>query len=305
MSNRILLTARLNRVQQLAEGGRLKRVLAAPLHYTLAMAYRYLVYPLHKTGWRVQVRTFFGKPLTVKLPAGTDIYLCGGKTHDSEIRLARLFIHSMQPGDQVLDIGAHLGFFSLLAQTCVQPNGRVLAVEATPSTFELLKKNTSDSAIEIVHCALTNQIGNVEIHEFPLLYSEFNTLTNQQYEGEEWHDKVEAVTWEVPGNTGDALLKESKLMPQWIKIDVEGAEALVIEGLNGYLSAHSPTLIMEFATGERNQQAHLIAEMQLKKLGFTPHQILASGALKKLGRATPEYLSELGLESDNIVYRKV
>jgi FkbM family methyltransferase len=303
MNHREELLEKLSEVQRLAEGPKILRFLAAPLRYGLAMAYRYLLYPLTHRGLSIRARTFFGANMRLHLPAGTDIYLCRGKTHDSEIRLARLLLRALRPGDQLLDIGAHVGYFSLLAWHCVQPEGRVVAVEATPSTFSLLQHNTGASGVVSLHLALTNAQGIVQINEYPLLYSEFNTLSAEQYEGEQWHARVKAKSWDVSGMPGDMLLREQNLQPKWIKIDVEGAEALVVEGLQHYLRECQPTVIMEFASSEHSQRAHVEAERQLLALGYQAHTIQASGELRLLEQPTPHYLRHLHTESDNIVYR--
>lgn len=303
MHHREELLEKLSALQRLAEGPKVLRFLASPLRYGLAMVHLYILYPLTKRGLNLRTRTFFGATMHLHLPAGTDIYLCRGKTHDSEIRLARLFLRALRPGDQLLDIGAHVGYFSLLAWHCVQPEGRVVAVEATPSTFSLLQQNTRAGGVVPLHLALTNAKGTVQINEYPLLYSEFNTLRAEQYQGEQWHSRVKAKSWNVPGVPGDILLREQNLQPQWIKIDVEGAEALVVEGLQHYLHEHQPTVIMEFAGSEHSQLAHTEAERRLLHLGYRAHIIRANGELQLLEQPTTQYLQSLRTESDNIVYR--
>lgn len=47
----------------------------------------------------------------------------------------------LKPGDVFLDIGANIGFYSLLAAPCVGPSGRVLAMEADPEIFSILQEN--------------------------------------------------------------------------------------------------------------------------------------------------------------------
>ena len=121
-------------VEKLAASSRWHRLLHAPGRYIYAIGFRTLVYARTRRGVFRQVNTFFGVPMQVVLPAGTDLYLTGGKTHDSEIRLARLLLETLRPGDDFVDVGAHFGYFALLAAQLVGPTGRVRAYEASAST---------------------------------------------------------------------------------------------------------------------------------------------------------------------------
>lgn len=58
----------------------------------------------------------------------------------------------LQPGDTFLDIGSHIGFYSLIMAKIVGPGGKVVAVEATPKTFDRLKENVALNGFNQVHC---------------------------------------------------------------------------------------------------------------------------------------------------------
>lgn len=77
--------------------------------------------------------------MNIALPASTDIYLTGGKSHDSEIRLAKFLIKNLNQGDNFVDIGAHYGYFTLLGAHLVGKGGRVF-FEPGKSTYSLLEK---------------------------------------------------------------------------------------------------------------------------------------------------------------------
>ena len=62
----------------------------------------------------------------------------------------------IQPGGLFVDIGANIGFYSLVASGLVGPAGRVIAVEAVPSTFEQLKFNIDLNSVS-ERCTLVNQ----------------------------------------------------------------------------------------------------------------------------------------------------
>lgn len=58
----------------------------------------------------------------------------------------------LQPGDTFLDIGSHIGFYSLIMAKIVGTGGKVVAIEATPKTFERLKENVALNNLTQVHC---------------------------------------------------------------------------------------------------------------------------------------------------------
>ena len=141
MPSKEQLLQRLDRVDRIAKASKWQRLLYHPWRYLWASYINWVQYPRHKRSVAVLASTFFGSRMEVRLPAGTDIYLTGGKSHDSEIRLARLMIRQLQPGDTFWDIGAHYGFFSLLATRLVGEAGKVVSFEAAPSTYTVLAQN--------------------------------------------------------------------------------------------------------------------------------------------------------------------
>ena len=58
-----------------------------------------------------------------------------------EYWLTKYFAEQIKPGDTVIDIGANLGYYTLLAGDLVTATGRVVAVEPNPLVFELLSKS--------------------------------------------------------------------------------------------------------------------------------------------------------------------
>lgn len=300
-----LLLKQLNNVERIASYSKLGRFINAPRKYLFGILYRETIYRFSRKGKITHALTFWGDSMTVVLPSSLDIYLTGGKSHDSEIRLCKFLINILQKGDHFLDIGSHYGFFSLLAAKCVGETGRVTAVEASKETYKILKSNTAHlSNIKTVNYALSDQNGVLEFLEFPVLYSEFNTLEKSLYENEGWYKNVEPKLISIDSIQGDKLIREQGISPKVIKIDVEGAEFRVIKGLREYLNAQETLVVMEFASGSRGNANHILAENLLAELHYSPYSIGNSGELTPLSVATSDYIDSLGAESDNIVYRK-
>ena len=126
------LEKNLDKVEQLAQANKFQRLLHHPVRYVSAQFFRTVTFPITKKGTLRTAQTFMDYPLSILLPSGMDIYLTGGKAHDSEIRLARFLIHFFRNNDldnniSFVDIGAHVGYFSLLTSFLISENANVYA----------------------------------------------------------------------------------------------------------------------------------------------------------------------------------
>lgn len=275
-----------------------------PLRYLYAIGFRTFIYPNTRKGILVQAPTFFGTPMQIMLPAGTDIFLTKGKSHCSEISLAKFLIQNLENGDHFLDVGAHFGYFSLLASTIVGDRGCVIAIEASHGTFEILTQNTKNQKnITALHAAISDHIGTLTFYEFPVLFSEYNSLKVQQYEQERWYNKFPPQQREVEAVTIDGIIKKQNLFPKIIKIDVEGAELKVIAGAKQTLSETSPIIVMEYLEPNRQNEPHRAAVEFLHNLSYQYFIINQNGTLESCPDIEA-YLLANKLESDNIVFLK-
>jgi FkbM family methyltransferase len=153
----------------------------------------------------------------------------------------RLFRELLKPGMVVIDVGANIGYFSLLASSLVGPDGRVHAFEPDPVNCGLLKKSVRmnrASNIEVVQAALSNNDNPISL------------FLNSNNKGDHriWEATGESRTRiTVKAMTLDSYLNETGTIPTFIKIDVQGAEGYVLEGMKETLARRAPAyLILEF-----------------------------------------------------------
>ncbi len=299
------LLQQLAEVEKLAGSSKLYRLLRYPIKYTFAICFNYGIYPFFKKGYKMETRTFFGMPITVSLPAGTDIFLTGGKSHSSEIRLAKFLIQSLKEGDTFLDVGAHFGYFSLLAARLVGVSGKVFALEASRKTYEILALNTrAFSQIQCKHLAASDQQGQLEFYEFPDLYSEYNSTLIGQFEQEAWISKYRPEKITVPAIPIDQLIVDAAIAPNIIKIDVEGAEYLVLQGTKTFLSeAKHCCVMMEYLSAARGNEAHQKARDFMRSLGYETFVFSSEGQLVAVVDIDL-YLVENHTDSDNVIFKK-
>ncbi len=149
-------------------------------------------------------------------------------------------------GDVVVDVGAHIGRYTIIASKQVGPNGKVIAIEADPSNFEMLNRNIELNRLANVttlNYAAFSKEGKIKLY-LPAgdVFTKYNTIMSNWV----WV-KPEDKFVEVNGNTLDNLLQQIGLRQvNWIKIDVEGAEFEVLKGANNlFLNNKNIALLVE------------------------------------------------------------
>lgn len=298
------MISKINRVETIANLSKMGRLLNNPVKYIYAILFREFIYALNKKEKTIDTNLFYGKNMKVALPASTDIYLTGGKSHISEIRLAKFLINNLKAGDNFLDIGAHYGYFTLIGAELVGQTGSVVSFEPSNNNYALLFENTNElTNTNIYKKAMSSTNDNIIFYEFQNLQSEYNTANIAQFENEQWFRDAPPTKIEVEAGTIDLLTQEAKFSPAIIKIDVEGAEDKVIQGGLNYFSNHTPKIVMEYLEPNRENKNHKIAEELLVQLGFKTHIINSEGFLEII-TDIDSYLIAKKLESDNIVFVK-
>jgi FkbM family methyltransferase len=157
--------------------------------------------------------------------------------HEDHI-LARF---SPKGGDIVVDIGAHIGRYTITSSKQVGDGGKVVAIEADPNNFQLLKRNIA-----------LNSLTNV----LPLNYAVFSKRTRMKLYEQSASAKYNSVMLtraaqsknyvEVDADTLDSILERNGVnQVNWIKIDVEGAEFEVLKGSTKTLSHDNVALFIE------------------------------------------------------------
>lgn len=195
--------------------------------------------------------------------AGNHGYWLGSFEFEKRLQLEQ----TVKEGDIIFDIGAHVGFYTLLASILAGPSGRVFAFEPLPSNIQFLRK----------HLAL-NQIQNVTIVE-AAVSSENKVGRFNPGPGTSMGMLHPEGSLEVQCVTLDGLMSEGRLpVADVIKIDVEGAENKVLEGAKNMLSIGHPTLFLA-THGEEQSKACgdflRSLDYRLENISGDPNEILA------------------------------
>lgn len=177
---------------------------------------------------------------------------------------------ALRPGDVFIDIGANIGYFSLLAAKTVGTTGRVIAFEphegARRQLQSLAERNDVDDRIEVVATAVAERPANVTLFTTDD-FSAYSTLEPQL-------SPMREVAAFRPATVVAAIALDSWLATRpelarrvrCIKIDVEGAEGRVIRGMPQTLSRGDLTIVCE-TTAESE------ADVMLRQAGFTRRRI--------------------------------
>ena len=169
----------------------------------------------------------------------------------------------IKKGDTVVDLGANIGYYTLILAQLVGKSGHVHAFEPEPSNFEILSKNVKENKhdnVTLVQKAISDKNGKVKLY-----VSKRNLASHRIFDAE---DKRESV--EVDVTTLDEYFQKSKKLVNFIKMDVEGAEGATILGASKIIE-YSKNLIIMMEYFPKC----------IKKFGDVPEEILKSLVEKK------------------------
>jgi FkbM family methyltransferase len=205
----------------------------------------------------------FGLQLTVRNPRQSIIGLSLFKAGIWEAEVTRFIAGRVQPGMNVIDVGADVGYYTLLFAAHVGLHGRVVAFEPIPASKALLDRNIAQNLLSnVVSCdfALGDQAGCFVL-EAPLNKSRV-ALHKGQPEAGDIEIKIRIFDeWRDTMRIGAVHL---------VKIDVEGAELMVLQGMKRTLREDRPALLIEIHPMYLPQFGHSAEDlaMFLEQLGY-------------------------------------
>ena len=193
-----------------------------------------------------------------------------------EPQVQNVFHEHLEAGMFVLDIGANIGFFSLLAASIVGEKGSVFAFEPNPENTKMIEAsrrlNGFDN-ITIVQAAVGKDIDL-------LVYNADHTngTTSQLYE--ETDALLSSTT--VPSLPLDRIIDKDRPI-DFIKIDIEGAEYNAIRGGEAIIQKWHPIIVSEFSPGQmigRSGASGIEYLQRLRDLGYKIAVLEASGSVR-------------------------
>jgi FkbM family methyltransferase len=205
-----------------------------------------------------RVRKGAGAGLCLSLDPRYEAQYAAG-SHETAL-LACLSAH-LKPGDVFYDVGAHIGYISLVAGRLVGPGGKVFAFEADPGNALRITAHVAMNSmpqVELVGAAVWSECKRLSFHQAAATSSR-NTgavANREQGKGAEGMIVVEAVTLDY--------FAADHPSPAVVKIDVEGAEEDVLKGAHEVFRRSHPTLICEV----HNERAATGVAAWLANMGY-------------------------------------
>lgn len=145
----------------------------------------------------------------------------------------------VKEGDVVLDIGANIGFDTLMLSKLVGKTGKVYAFEPDPKNFSIAKKNISENKINnvvLLNMAVSDKNGQMELY-----ISELNTAANSMF------NEVGSKSTKVNAVSLDKYFGPD-FRADFIKMDIEGSEGMALKGMTKIINnSKEIILITEYA----------------------------------------------------------
>lgn len=257
---------------------RLERLRLSPWR---TIPYYFLATLSHLRPYPLSFKTLWGTKMTCYLPEGNTFYFYGY----CEANLTNFFIRYVQEGMTVIDIGAHIGIYSMLSSELVGLSGRVYSFEPTPWTFKILKTNTEKLAnVTIFNQAVSDTAQTLTFQDYGPGYGAYNSANSAGATG--INKKSKEIT--VDSVALDTFCREKSIRPDLIKIDAEGFEYEVLKGsqfILGDKTNKRPIISMEVAGDDkwadnRRRSFAILNENQYVAYEINQHGLIAPHQLK-------------------------
>lgn len=217
-------------------------------------------FTIHGTGWKCR---WFPTEFDA---VGHRVFWSGLREWEKET--SPVIIDNIRRSRCFVDVGANCGIYTVLGCT-VNATVHVVAVEPVPRICAALTHNVTQnnfaSRVTILNVALADSEGTVSFHEAE--DSTMGSLAVDGYRGQRGR------VIQVKCSTLDSIVEELNIQPDFVKIDVEGFEHLVLRGASRALSRLRPRIVLEANPGD----PALVMTQILKKHGYGFQNITDKG----------------------------
>lgn len=221
---------------------------ALPVSWVKAISRAQWRHPLLKRGFDWAANRFRDQDGTIQQGVGKGLRFNTGRSNagyvlgTTEPVVQHAFVSLLRPGMVVYDVGANVGFFTVIAARLCCPEGHVVAFEPLPENFERIRHNVALNNFQnvMVCCEALSDTDGKALFQV----SAEPTWGNLVGVGKDIDQKTGTI--EVNVSRLDLLVQTDELpVPDLIKIDVEGAEAQVLRGAEDTLRRTRPLLLVE------------------------------------------------------------
>lgn len=201
-------------------------------------------------------------------------------------------ISSAQRKNCVFDVGAHIGITTLPLAEAVGPEGRVFAIEPSLQNRSFLNQHLEANKLEnvtVLDCALTDHLEQtVSFFEMKDV-SGMNGLLNNR-------SGMHSI--QVSASTLDQVASQFNVVPDLIKIDIEGAELACLKGARKTIQLYQPEIVLSVHPRQMQEMGNHVEELELflDEMGYDVLDIL-SGSLADRPLGFGEYVLQAKLRA--------
>jgi FkbM family methyltransferase len=264
--------------------------------YPIKILYRVIISSTRSLITKIPINVQ-GHKMYIDSKDSLQLFANDGIFEESETKLVKRVI---KKGDTVLDIGANIGYYTLIFANLVGNEGKVFAFEPDPMNFSLLKKNIKINRYKNVileNKAVSNKTGKIKLY-----LGDSNRAINRIYDAK-IGDATKSI--EIDAVKLDEYFKNYDKKIDFIKIDVEGSESSAFEGMSSILkktrnlkmmTEFYPFLIKKFG-GSPEQYLNL-----LLNFGFNLYDVQNIKTTKMKPTNPSELLTNITPEKKNNTY---
>lgn len=247
----------------------------------------------HLQSYDVAIYHSLNMKLDLRYDMSYEYFFYGEQTY--ERGTLRLLEHILQKGDTFIDVGANLGYYSIIASSLVGDTGTIIGFEPLPAAFRVLKLNAKNYPNINVIAKAVGEYPGVQRFEVD---GALSTLLVS-------HDSPKAIEVEV--TTLDSSLQTLSHI-DFIKIDVEGYEFDVIRGAQAIIAAHRPVFYFELLAMWSQRRSISFGNFVdlLEPLGYYLYWInhdLASDSMVLPKGQTSNYVVAVPMEKNSYLLR--
>lgn len=222
--------------------------------------------------------------------------------HYWELHESTTILDTLKEGNTFVDIGANIGYYSVIAAEKVGKNGKVFSFEPDPKNFSLLKENAAINHyvnIEVVNAGLSNKH-----HTSPLYMSVENRGDHRLFTDKE-QKQISHVIELIPGDSIFLNSDNQQETIHCIKIDTQGYECHIIDGLRQTIQQNQShlSIVMEFwPWGLRQNQSNAYELLSiLDQFNFDIHILdhINGGIYTSERKALDNWLADVENNPDN------
>lgn len=250
------------------------------------------------------IKTYWGDKMLIPVPPFLDILKYGAYLSDPEVRLQKYIIKNIEDNKIIFDVGSCVGYYTLLF-SFLSPNGKIFSFEPDINAFNYLfenKRYCKRDNIFIFKIAIADKNGLYNLYLSSQSHIGWSTLYKESVSIREGLKNVTLIS--VDTTSLDNFCNKMNIYPNFLKIDVEGAENLVLKGSKLLLKEKSPIISMEIEFNPLSKkfvnENYLEALALLEEFGYTPYFISDDGDPTRIN----SYSDILKIEIDNFIRKQ-